>query len=165
MTTTAAAWQPLDRLLRDVADDRSRDPVGDGVTLLELLAARPDWHADAACVDAGLDVFFPGRGESPAPARQMCAGCPVRDECLEYALAVPGDDPVGIWGGTSARERRPMRRQWVSANGPRERRQAPAERRDELLCIWCGASFGARAGQRFCTKACNRAERYSRLGR
>ncbi|MFN2390310.1 MAG: WhiB family transcriptional regulator, partial [Actinomycetota bacterium] len=38
-----------------------------------------------------------------------CSSCPVRSECLEQALV--GNEPYGIWGGTSARERRSLRRQ------------------------------------------------------
>ena len=37
-------------------------------------------------------------------ARRMCAGCPVRAECLEYALL--HRIPQGVWGGASERERR-----------------------------------------------------------
>jgi WhiB family redox-sensing transcriptional regulator len=37
-------------------------------------------------------------------ARRVCADCPVKTECLEYALANRIDH--GVWGGTSERERR-----------------------------------------------------------
>jgi WhiB family redox-sensing transcriptional regulator len=37
------------------------------------------------------------------PAKTICAGCPVRTECLDYALA--DDTLVGVWGGTSETER------------------------------------------------------------
>ena len=39
----------------------------------------------------------------------MCARCPVRTECLEYALG--NQEKFGIWGGLSERERRQLRRQ------------------------------------------------------
>lgn len=66
------------------------------------------WQDRANCrgVDAGL--FFPERGASTTEARAVCAGCVVRDECLEYALA--HDIRFGLWGGRSERERRRMRR-------------------------------------------------------
>ncbi|MDN5915126.1 MAG: WhiB family transcriptional regulator [Pseudonocardia sp.] len=41
-----------------------------------------------------------------APARAVCGGCPVRAECLEYALRV-GED-FGIWGGLDEAERRSL---------------------------------------------------------
>jgi WhiB family redox-sensing transcriptional regulator len=37
----------------------------------------------------------------------MCARYPIREKCLSYALAQP--DPVGVWGGTTGRERKVMR--------------------------------------------------------
>jgi hypothetical protein len=52
-------------------------------------------------------VFFPGRGETAEPARQICAGCPVRQPCLDYALS--HGITHGIWGGLTERDRRPLR--------------------------------------------------------
>ena len=45
---------------------------------------------------------------SNAPAKAVCSGCPVRVECLAYALAEP--QLQGVWGGTSDTERRALRR-------------------------------------------------------
>ena len=77
------------------------------------------WRADALCtkaVDLGLaepDYWFPGRGEAEEPsarlARDICRACPVADDCLAMALAVPRREDVGIWGGLSERRRRAMR--------------------------------------------------------
>jgi WhiB family redox-sensing transcriptional regulator len=55
-------------------------------------------------------VFFPARndGFTLAVARQLCRGCAVRAECLTYALEL-GADLVGVWGGTSERQRRALR--------------------------------------------------------
>jgi WhiB family redox-sensing transcriptional regulator len=77
-----------------------------------LLAAihRPAWMADAACRGMGPDLFFGERGWSSAPAKQVCASCPVRQPCLDYALELGDLDAQGLWGGTSQRERRAMRR-------------------------------------------------------
>ena len=52
-------------------------------------------------------MFFPGRGETAEPARQICAGCPVRQPCLDYALS--HGITHGIWGGLTERDRRPLR--------------------------------------------------------
>jgi len=71
------------------------------------------WRERAACRGTDLDVFYPGRGESAAPARQVCARCPVRQPCLEYALS--NRITHGIWGGLTERERRPLQSDWVQA--------------------------------------------------
>ncbi|MCL4449452.1 MAG: WhiB family transcriptional regulator [Actinobacteria bacterium] len=54
------------------------------------------------------DLFFPERGASTREAKAVCRGCIVRGECLEYALK--NGERFGIWGGTSERERRRIRR-------------------------------------------------------
>jgi WhiB family transcriptional regulator, redox-sensing transcriptional regulator len=66
------------------------------------------WQDHANCLGLDADLFFPERGESCAEAKAVCAGCSVRRECLEYALA--NNEQFGIWGGTSYRERRAIRR-------------------------------------------------------
>jgi WhiB family redox-sensing transcriptional regulator len=55
------------------------------------------------------DLFFPERGQSCTEAKAICAGCPVRTECLDFAIV--SCEQFGIWGGTSERERRRIRRQ------------------------------------------------------
>jgi WhiB family transcriptional regulator, redox-sensing transcriptional regulator len=54
-------------------------------------------------------IFFPERGERDAvdQAKAICADCPVKDDCLAYALRT--NQPYGIWGGKSGKERRTMR--------------------------------------------------------
>ena len=69
------------------------------------------WRELAACRGADLDLFFPGRGESARPARQVCAACPVRQPCLDYAIT--NAITYGIWGGLTERERRALRSRWV----------------------------------------------------
>jgi WhiB family redox-sensing transcriptional regulator len=69
----------------------------------------PTWQQFAACVHhAGRVDFFPARGESTRDAKAVCAGCPVREECLEFALRLKVAH--GVWGGLSERERRTLRR-------------------------------------------------------
>lgn len=62
------------------------------------------WWAAAACRGRRIEIFFPERGDTTRPAKELCAGCPVRDDCLDYALA--NGIKHGIWGGTSEKERR-----------------------------------------------------------
>jgi WhiB family redox-sensing transcriptional regulator len=81
------------------------------------------WRNRAACRGSDLEVFFPGRGESAEPARQICAGCPVRQPCLDYALS--HGITHGIWGGLAERDRRVLRTHHVSA-ARRKRNEAIA---------------------------------------
>jgi len=70
----------------------------------------PDsWKKEAACRQMGPALFFPsGASEDTAFARMVCRGCPVRIECLTFALATPNTD--GIWADTNRRERERIRR-------------------------------------------------------
>lgn len=67
-----------------------------------------DWRQQAACRGADTSVFFPEEDESAAPALEICAQCPVREDCLEFALITRQDD--GVWGGLTGAERRRLRR-------------------------------------------------------
>jgi hypothetical protein len=42
----------------------------------------------------------------------VCQGCPVRDACPQYAFETRQTD--GIWGGTTERQRRRLRRAWLA---------------------------------------------------
>jgi WhiB family redox-sensing transcriptional regulator len=73
----------------------------------------PDWRDQAACRDTDPELFFPIGNAGPAllqldRAKQVCAVCPVRAPCLEWALA--SGQEAGVWGGTSENERRALRR-------------------------------------------------------
>jgi WhiB family redox-sensing transcriptional regulator len=89
------------------------------------------WRKRAACRHTEPDLFFPvpatgaSAAQSPVPspapsqaeqaqaerAKNVCAGCPVRRECLQFALATR--QAYGVWGGLelteSDRRRRPVR--------------------------------------------------------
>ncbi len=92
-----------------------------------------NWRSAGACLTADPDQFFPiypaGQAEGQvASAKAICAGCEVRRECLEFALA---HAPVyGIWGGTTPedrqRDRRRKRRAAVAAAGGAAGRTAAA---------------------------------------
>jgi WhiB family redox-sensing transcriptional regulator len=66
------------------------------------------WMTAAACTGVDPDLFFPARGASTDDAKAVCRSCPVRLQCLEYALA--NGEKCGVWGGLSERERRRIRR-------------------------------------------------------
>ncbi len=67
------------------------------------------WEDLAEYLGADPDMFFPTRGESSKPAKEVCKQCVVREACLDYALAI--GEKHGVWGGLSERERRRIRRQ------------------------------------------------------
>jgi WhiB family transcriptional regulator, redox-sensing transcriptional regulator len=77
------------------------------LSLLEGLEQQ-DWQERALCAQTDPEAFFPEKGGSTREAKRICAGCEVRAECLEYALAF--DERFGIWGGLSERERRRLKR-------------------------------------------------------
>jgi WhiB family redox-sensing transcriptional regulator len=69
---------------------------------------KPTWQRSANCLGVDPDLFFPERGGSTREAKEVCRGCVVREQCLQYALE--NGEKFGIWGGMSERERRRLRR-------------------------------------------------------
>jgi WhiB family redox-sensing transcriptional regulator len=67
-----------------------------------------EWRKDAACRDLDTAVFFPETEDETATAKAVCATCPVREACLQFALVTRQDD--GVWGGLDENERRRLRR-------------------------------------------------------
>jgi WhiB family redox-sensing transcriptional regulator len=68
------------------------------------LMTRPEWQTDAACRGMDSELFYPGQGEDPNPAKAICRLCDVQASCLAYALNRP--ERFGVWGGLTVRERR-----------------------------------------------------------
>lgn len=107
-----------------------RPPIPTG---LAASIYRADWRSDAACRDWPTEMFFPERGSdsrsnehSATVARAVCALCPVRLPCLMVALGfetrqesgLPRPSQLaGVWGGTTEKERRALRRQ-IAAGRP-----------------------------------------------
>ncbi len=77
-----------------------------------------EWMIHARCRGANPTDFFPSDGLGVEAAQRVCIACPVRIECLEYALVNRIEH--GVWGGASERERRRILR--------RRRDLAPAPR-------------------------------------
>ena len=63
-----------------------------------------EWMAQGNCADKPPSLFFPSDGVGVEVAKRVCADCPMKAMCLEYALSNRIDH--GVWGGTSDRERR-----------------------------------------------------------
>lgn len=93
------------------------------------------------CVGLDPDLFHPERGHSAAEAKAVCAGCVIREECLDWALR---HERLGIWGGTGERERRGIRRErGIECNAP-----------TLVLVAGCGTSAGYMRHLREKTPSC-----------
>ncbi len=72
----------------------------------------PSWRDHAACNGEPTQLFFPepdNRQHDYDKAKSICMNCPVRDDCLDYALS--GEQGLyGMWGGTTPKQRRVIRR-------------------------------------------------------
>jgi WhiB family redox-sensing transcriptional regulator len=85
------------------------EDVPDVEVLLAELVNRPAWHQAAACRGTDPEQFFPeSGGHRPDAALAYCAECVVRSECLAVCLELARTP--GVWGGTTALERRARRR-------------------------------------------------------
>lgn len=71
-------------------------------------SAAVGWMTEARCQGLGPALFYPDSEEDAAEALEVCAGCPVRETCLEYAL--DAREELGVWGGATERERRTIQR-------------------------------------------------------
>ena len=74
-----------------------------------------NWRSLASCRDSNADLFFPIGSTGTAldqieAAKAVCMLCPVREQCLEFALAT--NQEAGVWGATSEDERRRLRKTW-----------------------------------------------------
>lgn len=82
------------------------------------LATSPvaDWRVRAACSGYPNSLFFPATDRADEAevdkATSICSVCPVSDACLEYALET--NQRSGIWGGTTEKERKSLRRKWLA---------------------------------------------------
>jgi WhiB family transcriptional regulator, redox-sensing transcriptional regulator len=80
---------------------RIRANIAPGLTL------EPEqWTAEALCAQVDSEIFFPEKGGSTREAKKICGACPVREQCLQYAL--DHNERFGIWGQLSERERRSL---------------------------------------------------------
>ncbi|MEU1125867.1 WhiB family transcriptional regulator [Streptomyces sp. NPDC005899] len=72
-----------------------------------------NWRTHAACREVDPDLFFPIGSTGPAlvqaeEAKAVCRQCPVREQCLDWALENAQDS--GVWGGLDENERRALKR-------------------------------------------------------
>lgn len=81
------------------------------------------WISQARCQEEDTELFFilrgdPNQKQKRIAAYAICQYCPVKLECLDYAII---NHEVGIWGGTTDAERRFLRRSWIPQSEPRKR--------------------------------------------
>lgn len=71
------------------------------------------WMDVAECRGSDPALFFPGKGMNREMfmAIAICERCPVKDPCLKEAMDLGAEKAMGIWGGTTERGRRELRKQ------------------------------------------------------
>ena len=94
--------------------------------------AEADWRSRGACLSVDPELFFPLSSVGPAAgqltqAKSVCTRCPVRAECLDFALATR--QVHGVWGGTSEDERRQILARIDSRSARRQKEPVAARRR------------------------------------
>jgi len=74
-----------------------------------------EWQKDGACVGLDQDIFFHPWNDTPRnrmlreqKAKAICAGCSVRERCLQWSIEV--QEPYGVWGGVGEDERKAILR-------------------------------------------------------
>jgi WhiB family redox-sensing transcriptional regulator len=107
-----------------------------------------DWMAWAACRGAALELFISaGDGddeewEAPAQVKAVCEPCPVRAQCLDWALLF-GD--AGYWAGTSRHQRRQLKRARRRLACPVCGAEATVLVGSVQVCVGCAVSWPTRA--------------------
>jgi WhiB family redox-sensing transcriptional regulator len=95
--------------------------------------SRYDWMEDARCAQTDPELWHPeGSGAGYSDARKICTGCPVQQQCADFALATEGElahnRRHGMWGAQLPRTR-------SKAAGGNERRRREAERRQKVFSL------------------------------
>lgn len=78
-----------------------------------------DWRHRSACRDQDPELFFSKSPEDREEAKRVCAGCPVRSQCLEWADE--WGEKAGVWGGVArnrAEDDELVKRSYGSAHLP-----------------------------------------------
>jgi WhiB family redox-sensing transcriptional regulator len=104
-TMTRGQWVALTVGAPVAMPDNAR--LADRLTVA-IESTRKGWHRLANCRGVDPALFFPAKGDPTSSAKQVCAGCVVREDCLAHAMAA--NEKYGIWGGLSTRERLQIRR-------------------------------------------------------
>lgn len=76
---------------------------------------QPEWMDDAACKAADFFIWHSDNPQDQAEAKRVCAGCPVRQQCLQ--LALDSGDGWAVMGGTTPAERGRVRTEQTTKHG------------------------------------------------
>ena len=93
------------------------------IDLPEDIPALGAWAEEAACHGEPITTFYPPSGRRPLRALEICAECPVTEECLEFAIV--NHQHWGVWGGMTERQRFEEKRRRRSAYVPEQQEGAP----------------------------------------
>jgi hypothetical protein len=120
-------------------------PTGRDTTLAAPL--NKNWRAQALCREVDPELFFPvGDGAAAKmqtqKAKAICARCPARGDCLEWALDT--GQQSGVWGGLSEAERRRIARSPFSHTQVCMENQDLIEKR--LAAGWSMRDIGSELG-------------------
>lgn len=101
----------IDDFLDDEADSNDsyvseRDTTITATSAVKLRELAAD---SMLCAQTDPEAFYPEKGGSTRAAKQVCLRCDIREKCLQWALDT--DQRFGVWGGTSERERRAIKKQ------------------------------------------------------
>jgi WhiB family redox-sensing transcriptional regulator len=125
-----------------------------GVTIMSPISDSMSWanHPDRKCKGKPWSMFFPvqptvpgfeGEEEEvpyPPPAtKQLCDMCPVRAECLDWALRT--DQESGIWGGMTRYQREQITRTQSRKSCPDCGKSDIVTERGHEICLPCGISW------------------------
>lgn len=87
--------------------------AGETLRFAFVPAPDPDWREESACYGMDQRLFFGTPGEDKgneagriAEAKAVCAGCPVVEQCRDYAMTIR--EKYGVWGGLTGGERARM---------------------------------------------------------
>lgn len=104
------------------------DPHPVSTFLDAVLDLIPEWMGRGTCSQVDPEMWFPEKGGSTREAKAVCAECPVRAACLQYAI--DRDERDGVWGGLSYKQRRLLK--------------------TSRPCRSCGAPVSNTGGARYC---------------
>lgn len=111
--------------------------------------ATTDWRSIGECRnweqdDHDIDPFFGPDDDDytypPKEALAYCNPCPVKVECLEWAMQ---NDPIGVFGGTTEFQRRQLKRHMPRARCPGCSSQTLVQEGTTETCLSCGVSWPA----------------------
>ncbi|PZS29419.1 MAG: transcription factor WhiB [Pseudonocardiales bacterium] len=98
-------------------DDLQGVPIG---TLFDLVTR------EGACMSIDVGAEEPTWTSDRAPDRELaaniCAACPVVDECLELEFRTAGFTTLGVWGALAEDDRRAAYLAWLQRRGGGESR-------------------------------------------